>query len=388
MKKRFGILTGGGDVPPLNLVLSTVWNECQKRDYELLGFIKGWEGLLQNCYVDFKSLKFDPLIGGTILKSSRINLVNIENVKSIILDNINHLGIDGLIVIGGEDTLSNILLLSDVPIVGVAKTIDNDVGLIGENSEIINQFTLGYPTAVEKISRLVSLKYGLRTTAYSHERIIIVESMGMHAGWLALASSLGNPDFIIIPEIPLDYPALLEKIKSIYKSQRHVVGVIAEGAKWGNGNYLAADDTHKDAFGHPKFIGAASVLQELLKRELKEICPNINAVNPSYLYRSGQPNRLDQAAARIAGKTAIKVLEKGIDKPVLLMNTFDKNRSSLKYFNFPLFSITSIDKIHRFVPSDFYDPFSFKATRLAINYLRQVSNELEQDMYNLEAITY
>ncbi|MDR3611416.1 MAG: 6-phosphofructokinase, partial [Ignavibacteriaceae bacterium] len=187
-KKRIGILTGGGDVAPLNSVIASALEKSKENGIELLGFVKGWQGVLDGNYVKLSDARFGSRIGGTILKSSRVNLHKIDEPEKKITENLEKHKIDGLIVIGGEDTLSNSLLLRNIPQVLISKTIDNDVG-INNNKGIVNYFTLGYPTAAEKISSFVSLSEGLRTTAYSHERIIIVESMGMHAGWLALGSS-------------------------------------------------------------------------------------------------------------------------------------------------------------------------------------------------------
>ena len=214
--KRIGILTGGGDVSPLNSVLSAAQKASFEQGIELIGFIKGWQGFVENKFVPLSSLSFDPLIGGTILKSARINLEKVANGIEKGRENFKKLELDGLIVIGGEDTLSNCFFLRELPLVLISKTIDNDVGIIPENGqvkpeEITNYFTLGFPTAAGKISSFVSLREGLRTTAYSHERLIVVESMGMSAGWLALSSSMGHPDFIVIPEFSLVY----EKFKAV-----------------------------------------------------------------------------------------------------------------------------------------------------------------------------
>lgn len=230
-KKRIGILTGGGDVSPLNAVLEASSKACREYGIELIGFVRGWEGVIEARTVDLLKFHINPRIGGTLLRSSRVNPGKIADGIEQIRKNLTQLNFDGLIVIGGEDTLSNCFSLLDVPQVLISKTIDNDVGQIN-GSEILNHFTLGFPTAARKISSFVSLSEGLRTTAYSHERIIVVESMGMHAGWLALSSSLGHPDFIVIPEFPLDYESFREQVVKKYVDQQHLIIVVAEGAKF------------------------------------------------------------------------------------------------------------------------------------------------------------
>ncbi len=183
MKKRIGILTGGGDVQTLNSVIASAYNAANTLNIELVGIIKGWKGALEANYVDLSNLSIDPKIGGSILKHSRVNISKVENGYEKVLDNFKRNNITGLIVIGGEDTLSNAFLIKLIPQVLISKTIDNDVGQFEYNDKefrlenIINYFTLGFPTAAEKITSFVSLKEGLRTTAYSHERIIILEAM-------------------------------------------------------------------------------------------------------------------------------------------------------------------------------------------------------------------
>ena len=192
MKKRFGILTGGGDVPPLNAVIYSANKTAIENNIEFIGFKYGWQGLLEEDYIELSKININSHIGGTILKSSRVNLAKVPDGVKNVVSCLEKLNIDGLIVVGGEDTLSNALYFIDFPIVLISKTIDNDVGILTKE-EIVNHFTLGYPTAASKIASFVSLSEGLRTTAYSHERIIIVESMGMHAGMACAFLSIGQP---------------------------------------------------------------------------------------------------------------------------------------------------------------------------------------------------
>ena len=271
VRKRIGILTGGGDVPPLNALIVSARATCLEESVELLGFIRGWQGVLENQYVDLSKVDLDPSIGGTILKSSRVRLDQRPGGVDRALQNLDALGLQGLIVVGGEDTLSNCFSLPKVSQILISKTIDNDVGIIRSASqsnnsvEIINYFTLGFPSAARKISSFVSLKEGLRTTAYSHERILLVESMGMHAGWLALSSSMGYPDFMILPEFPLDYDRFLNRVLKRYESRKHVIVVVAEGARFSDGSHISADKNERDDFGHPRFKGSAEALSRKMK---------------------------------------------------------------------------------------------------------------------------
>ena len=381
-KKRIGILTGGGDVAPLNAVIYSARDAAIKNNYELIGFKNGWQGMLNDDYVSLTKTKIDPLIGGTILKSSRVNLAKVENGPSIVQSEFEKLHLDGLIVVGGEDTLSNSFLVKEIPQVLISKTIDNDVGIINKN-EIVNYFTLGHPTAAEKISSFVSLREGLRTTAYSHERIMVVESMGMHAGWLGLSSSMGNPDFVIIPEFPVDYENLVEKVKERYLANKNVIIVVAEGAKWSNGEYIAADYNEMDSFGHPRFKGAANVLANKLKVDLKKYFDtrNVNSINPSYLYRSGKPNKLDTTAALKMGVESIRLLKDKRNGVNLLTTNFEKNK--LKVVQHDVSNLDSIDRIHRFVTEQFYNVNKMQVTKEGIKYLEKITPLIQSSKYGL-----
>ncbi len=382
-KKRIGILTGGGDVPPLNTVISAAIDKSKEKNVDLVGFLNGWQGLLDGNFINLTNINLNPHIGGTILRSSRVNLRKEPDASSRIENVVKKNSIDGLIIIGGEDTLSNSFLLKDFPQALISKTIDNDVGINNENN-ITNYFTLGYPTAAEKISSFVSLNEGLRTTAYSHERIIVVESMGMHAGWLALSSSFGHTDFVVIPEFPLNYDLFLEKVIIKYREQKNLIIVLAEGSKWENGKHISASEDEKDSFGHPKFKGAAEVLSKKLKEDLKKYFDsrNVNSVNPSYLYRSGKPNDLDVKAAEMLGREAINKLSGNLDKPVFL--TLDYLNSELTTKDYKLSNLNDIEDFHRFVDSRYYDSSEFSITNEGKNYLAKIIREFPKLEYGLK----
>jgi 6-phosphofructokinase 1 len=385
MKERIGILTGGGDVPPLNAVIASAQAAASAENIELVGILKGWEGALEGNFVDLSSVPIDPAIGGTVIKSSRLNVGKVADGPSRILENLQKNNIGGLIVIGGEDTLSIAFLLPFFPQVLIAKSIDNDVGqwkkAVAESApeQILNYFTLGFPTAAEKISSFVSLKEGLRTTAYSHERIIIVESMGMQTGWLALSSALGHPDFIIIPEFPLEYEYFLDRVLRKYTRQKHLVIVVAEGARWPGSSFIQAEKDEIEAFDHPRFGGAARALQERLKKDLAGHFPtrNVNAVNPSYLYRSGAPNRLDRLWAEKLGERAVQLLAACSKEPLFLF--VEKGEAGFFIQDHPLAEFSSIGDLHRFVDSRLYDPGEFRATENGLKYLREILHEIPFD---------
>ena len=379
---RLGILTGGGDVTPLNTIIASVINKCNTEKIELIGYMKGWEGILENQRISLNNKHIPEDVGGTILKASRVNLKKVENGPEIVIDHLKRDKLDGLIVIGGEDTLSNALYIKDFPKVLISKTIDNDVGLY-KDGKFLNQFTLGYPTAAEKIASFVSLNEGMRTTAYSHERIMVVESMGMHAGWLALASSQGHPDFILIPEFPLNFDLLKEKVSQRFREQKHVMIVISEGAKWNDGTYISADYSETDSFGHPRFRGTAEVLAKKLKEELKGVFDtrNVNSVNPSYLYRSGTPNVLDKEIGAKMGRYAVEHLEKSKDTIFLCSEKAEGSTFQINPFSFN--NLNNIEEFHRFVDDSLYDPVKMNITKDGREYFEQFTRSFSRINYRL-----
>ena len=382
---KIGILTGGGDVPPLNIVINTVREIAVKSGNTLIGFVNGWQGVLSNNTISLNDYSNFSSIGGTFLKSSRINLLFEDNGVEKANLNLNQLGIEGLIIIGGDDTLSNAYYISQCPCLLVSRTIDNDIGFIDDDmsnfipQNIINYFTLGFPTAANKIATYASLDQGLRTTAYSHERIIILESMGMHSGWLALASGYGDPDFIIVPEYPIDYAQFCEKLIELYLKQKHAIVVVAEGAKFNNDKYIKADYGETDNFENPRFGGSSLVLRDMLKEDLKKSFDtrNINAVNPSYLYRSGKPNNIDREISVSIGKLAIEMLLKGtVDGVTLLSVALENKDFVVKSVPLTFFKQTENDRFpKRQINSMFYDEDELSLTTNGYEYFKHIIDE-------------
>ncbi len=392
--KKIGILTGGGDTQPLNAVIFSLRNLLARDGFEFFGFEKGWEGVLSKKYADLRFLPDFGGIGGTVLRSSRVNLSTNDGFRKA-NRNLSDLGFDALVVVGGDDTLSNVYGIESVPCIGISKTIDNDVGTLSvENGEIrtVNYFTLGYPTAANKIASFVSLEEGIRTTAYSHERIVIVESMGMHSGWLAMASAFGKPDFIIVPEFPLDYQSFLRTLKEQYAKDRNTVVVIAEGARFGAGEYMNIDPSEKDAFGHSRFGGSSQVLRDRLKTDLKGFMDvrNVNSLNPSYLYRSGAPDLQDrQAADRIGEKCFQLVADRKIAEHQFVYIEKKDNGFVAESCPFSSFDKTMEGRFpKRYVDLKFYNHDAWSATDLWFEYLSPIvsfrSSDLRYGFFNIE----
>ena len=196
---RIGVLTGGGDCPGLNAVIRAIVRKgIDRYGHAIVGFRDGWRGPLENAYTELTIESTRGILprGGTILGSSRTNPLGREGGPERIRDNLRGLHLDGLIAIGGEDTLGAAAKLSDMGlnVIGVPKTIDNDLGA--------TDVTFGFDTALQVATEAIDR---LHTTAESHHRIMIVEVMGRHAGWIALHSGLaGGADVILIPERPFD----------------------------------------------------------------------------------------------------------------------------------------------------------------------------------------
>ena len=299
---RVGVLTGGGDCPGLNAVIrAAVRKGVAVFDMEFVGFRDGWRGPLEN---DTTSLGVDQVRGilprgGTILGSSRTNPFAIEGGVEQIKDNLATNGCDALIAIGGEDTLGVATKLSDlgVNVVGVPKTIDND--LSGTD------FTFGFDTAVNIATEAIDR---LHTTAESHHRVLVVEVMGRHAGWIALHSGLaGGANIILIPERPFDIEKVCAQVESRFATHYSPIIVVSEGAVPAEGS-MTTQTGSIDAFGHARLGGIGDRLaQEIEERTGKES----RAVVLGHVQRGGTPTAFDRWLATRFGLHAVQAVHDG-----------------------------------------------------------------------------
>ncbi len=224
--RRFGILTGGGDCPGLNAVIRAAAHRCARKGAELIGYRNGWEGVVEGdaVHLDRSAVKGILPLGGTILGTSRTDPLMVPEGIPSIRRTLEADGIEGLIVVGGDGTLSAAQELSErgVRLLGVPKTIDND--LCGTD------FTFGFDTAVSIATEAIDR---LHTTAEAHNRVIVVEVMGRHTGWIAAYSGVaGGADVILVPEYPFDVEAVCERIRERERRGRTFsIVVIAEGAR-------------------------------------------------------------------------------------------------------------------------------------------------------------
>jgi 6-phosphofructokinase 1 len=294
---RVGVLTGGGDCPGLNAVIRAVVRKgVQEYGYDFVGFRDGWRGPLENVTVPLGVDEVRGILprGGTILKSSRTNPFQVEGGDDRITENLSANGVDALVAIGGEDTLGVATKLADlgVNVVGVPKTIDND--LSGTD------FTFGFDTAVNIAMEAIDR---LHTTAESHHRVLVVEVMGRHAGWIALHAGLaGGANVVLIPERPFDIEQVCAYVESRFRTNYSPIIVASEGAVPRAGGDMTLQSDEVDAFGHVRLGGIGDLLaKEIESRTGKEA----RAVVLGHVQRGGTPTAFDRWLATRFGLHAI-----------------------------------------------------------------------------------
>src|SRR5690349_21977924 len=299
---RVGVLTGGGDCPGLNAVIRAVVRKgVRQHGFEFVGYRDGWRGPLEGVTMELGIEQCRGILprGGTILGSSRTNPFKIDNGVEQIKDNLAANEVDALVAIGGEDTLGVATRLAElgVDVVGVPKTIDND--LSGTD------FTFGFDTAVNIATEAIDR---LHTTAESHHRVIIVEVMGRHAGWIALHSGLaGGANIILIPERPFDIDKVCAQVESRFATSYSPIIVVSEGAIPKDGT-MELVSGEKDAFGHVRLGGIADRLaKEIEGRPGKEA----RAVVLGHVQRGGTPSAFDRWLATRFGLHAIDAIHDG-----------------------------------------------------------------------------
>ena len=301
---RIGVLTGGGDCPGLNAVIRAIVRRgIDGQGHAIIGFRDGWRGPLENAYEELTIESTRGILprGGTILRSSRTNPFKHDDGPERVREHMETLNLDGLIAIGGEDTLGAAARLHGehgLPVIGVPKTIDNDLGG--------TDMTFGFDTAVQIATDAIDR---LHTTAESHNRVMIVEVMGRHAGWIALHSGLaGGADVILIPERPFDIEEVCRLIRRRHSRGRFFsIVVVAEGAlpQEGSMETVAADE---DEFGHVRLGGIGQRLeQEIESRTGYES----RATVLGHIQRGGTPTAFDRVLATRLGVAAINAADEG-----------------------------------------------------------------------------
>ena len=301
---RIGVLTGGGDCPGLNAVIRAVVRKGEGRyGHNLIGFRGGWRGVMECQYDDLTIASTRGILhrGGTIIGTSRTNPYKSEMGVRDVLDTVKREHVDALIVIGGEDTLGVANRLAEeenLHVVGVPKTIDNDLSA--------TDFTFGFQTAVQIATDAIDR---LHTTAESHDRVMVVELMGRHAGWIATWSGMaGGADVILIPEVPFDVDEVCQHIRHRHqRGARFSIVVVAEGAVPKEGT-MSLQEAGVDEFGHVRLGGiGTSLAEEIETRTGFESRVTILG----HVQRGGTPTAFDRVLATRFGIEAIDAAHEG-----------------------------------------------------------------------------
>ena len=300
---RFGVLTGGGDCPGLNAAIRAIVRKgVDGHGHELIGFQHGWRGPIEGEWTDLSIDAVRGILprGGTILRSSRTNPLKHDDGLERIRANMQQLSLDGLIAIGGEDTLGTAEKLHEVgvPVLGLPKTIDNDLN----GTDV----TFGFDTAVQVATDAIDR---LHTTAESHNRVLVVEVMGRHAGWIALHSGIaGGADVILIPERPFDIENVCTHLKRRHERGRYFsIVVAAEGATPLEGT-LATLGGETDEFGHARLGGIGQVLEREVEARTGF---ETRATVLGHVQRGGTPTAFDRVLATRCGIAAIDAATEG-----------------------------------------------------------------------------
>ncbi|MDF3292597.1 6-phosphofructokinase [Streptomyces silvisoli] len=335
---RVGVLTGGGDCPGLNAVIrSVVRKGVQEYAWEFVGIVDGWGGALKDMTMplDVPAVRGILPLGGTILGSTRTNPLRLENGIDRIKNTLSAHKIEALVVIGGEDTLSVATALSDegVNLVGVPKTIDNDVGG--------TDYTFGFNTAVSIATEAIDR---LHTTAESHKRTLVVEVMGRHSGWIALhAGVAGGANAILIPEIEFDLDQVCAWVERRFEIHYAPIVVVAEGAVPKAGQMVVKDESH-DEFGHVRLSGIGDWLaREIESRTEKDARTTVLG----HVQRGGTPTAYDRWLATRFGLHAVAAVRDGAFGTLMALRGTDIVR-------IPLADATKATKR---VPLDLYAEF-------------------------------
>lgn len=312
--KRIGVLTSGGDAPGLNAVIRGVVKSAIQLDYECVGFLRGFEGLVDPVtFIPLTHQNTTGILnqGGTILgTTNRGRFVQVEGmdgrcrldpalVQATALT-FEQLGLAGLICIGGDGSLAiaQELFEAGLPVVGVPKTIDNDLSA--------TVFTFGFDSAVDCATDALDR---LHTTAASHERIMVLEVMGRHAGWIALYAGIaGGGDVILIPEIPWTYEHVCQKIRERdSKGKKFTLVVVAEGARLPSGDLVTCGSSLADR-RHPRLGGIGTIVAEEIARRLHR---ETRCVVLGHLQRGGAPTTFDRVLATQFGAHAMRLVHHG-----------------------------------------------------------------------------
>jgi len=283
---KVGILTGGGDCPALNAVIRGAVRKLTNSGHETVGLLEGWRGAIEGQTIPLDVRHTDEIIdrGGTILGSSRTNPYKKRDDVERMLAFFRSVGLNALVAIGGDDTLGVAKRLYEeerFPCVGCPKTIDNDLNC--------TDYTFGFDTAVNIVMEAIDR---IRTTADAHRRIMVIETMGRHAGWIACFGGIATAaDWILVPEKPVDFDSMCDLLKRRRAGGKHYgIVVVSEGVKLG-GDELVTRDSRLDSFGHARLGGIGEIIADEIERRTGF---ETRAVILGHLQRGGPPSAFDR----------------------------------------------------------------------------------------------
>ena len=301
--KRIGVLTGGGDCPGLNAVIRAVVRSGIRYDFETLGIRNGWQGLIEGDVEPLTDFSVSGILpkGGTILGTSRTNPLARTTDFQKIKANLKKYDIHALVVIGGDGTLSAArdVAKQGINIVGVPKTIDNDI--------MGTDMTFGFDTAVAIVTEAIDR---LHTTAESHHRIIVVEVMGRNVGWIALLAGVaGGADEILIPEIHTSMEQVCTNLMTRYKSgKKFSIVVVAEGVKRDTLGLPPVPEDLQNECGHEKFVGIGNIIGKEIEKRLGV---ETRVTILGHVQRGGSPTAYDRILATRYGVAAMELVHTG-----------------------------------------------------------------------------
>ena len=297
-----GVLTGGGDCPGLNAVIRATGRRVMSRGGQVVGVLEGWKGLVEGLFEPLGPREISGLLprGGTIIGTTRTNPFKLDGGVDRVLENFRAAELDALVAIGGEDTLGVAARLyeeHEFPVVGVPKTIDNDLSA--------TDYTFGFDTAVAIATEAIDR---LHTTAESHNRVMVVEVMGRHTGWIAVLSGIaGGADVILIPEQPVDFEEVAHGIRSRHaRGKNFSIVVISEGCELPG----AEDKGEVDQFGH-KLLAKRGVGERLGEEIENRTGFETRVTVLGHVQRGGSPTARDRILATRFGLCAATLVEDG-----------------------------------------------------------------------------
>ena len=299
--KKIGVLTGGGDCPGLNAVIRAVVRKSIQYNWQIIGIKNGWKGLVNGemeLISDFSVSGILPK-GGTIIGTSRTNPFKTEGDVEKVTNNIKKFGLDAVVAIGGDDTLGVASKLYEMGVntIGVPKTIDNDLSA--------TDYTFGFDTAVSIVTEAIDR---LHTTAESHHRVMVVEVMGRHAGWIATMGGIaGGADEILIPEQPFDIEKVCQNLRERYKTKKTFsIIVVSEGAKPLREDQFVTQSDETDEFGHVRLGGIGNFLGREIEKRM-DVETRVTILG--HIQRGGTPTAFDRILATRYGVAAFDLID-------------------------------------------------------------------------------